>query len=455
MKQAQSNNTSTPIEKLLLIGSVVLITCLAFEALATTNALPTVVADLGGDRWYSLAAGMVLAGQILSTTIAGWWADKMGVRRPLVFGMTMFSLGALAAGVAPNLAVFIVGRAIQGLGSGMIMVPLYVMVGDVVSNERRPFFFAVFSFAWVLPSMIGPSIAGYIVQHWSWRLVFLLIIPIALAALLPLIPILRRMPAKELGEATPPPAFVAALLTSAGIIALQVAGGLSELSMWIGVIIGAALLAVGMPRLLPKGTFRAAPGVPSIVGLRMAIMAALIGAEFFLPLVLDRVHGWSPASTGWAIAIGSVAWTIGSWAQARVALWESRTKIPGLGSILILLGALLVITMPMQSVSPAVSIAGFAIMGLGQGLAHSTSSDLALGIAAKARHGDVSASLQLADALGPALAMGLSSVALSGWAHLGGGVSPYLPTSFVSISFACLAIFASTRIIGVKRVASI
>lgn len=455
MKQARNKTTSTPIEKLLLIGSVVLITCLAFEALATTNAMPTVVADLGGDRWYSLAAGMVLAGQILSTTIAGWWADKMGVRRPLVFGMTMFSLGALAAGVAPNLAVFIVGRAIQGLGSGMIMVPLYVMVGDVVSNERRPFFFAVFSFAWVLPSMIGPSIAGYIVQHWSWRPVFWLIIPIALAALLPLIPILRRMPAKEPGEATPPPAFVAALLTSAGIVALQIAGGLSEVSMWIGIIVGAALLVIGMPRLLPKGTFKATAGVPSIVGMRMAIMAALIGAEFFLPLVLDRVHGWSPASTGWAIAIGSVAWTIGSWAQARVALWESRTKIPGVGSSLILLGALLVVTMPMQSISPAVSITGFAIMGLGQGLAHSTSSDLALGVAAKSRHGDVSASLQLADALGPALAMGLSSVALSGWAHLNGGVTPYLPTSFVSISFAILAIFASTRIIGVKRVASI
>ena len=92
MKQARNKTTSTPIEKLLLIGSVVLITCLAFEALATTNAMPTVVADLGGDRWYSLAAGMVLAGQILSTTIAGWWADKMGVRRPLVFGLSLIHI---------------------------------------------------------------------------------------------------------------------------------------------------------------------------------------------------------------------------------------------------------------------------------------------------------------------------------------------------------------------------
>lgn len=191
-------------ERLLLIGSVVLITSLAFEALATTNAMPTVVADLGGDRWYSLAAGMVLAGQIVSTTVAGWWADKSGVRTPLFLGLTMFSAGALAAGLAPNLAVFVLGRAIQGLGSGLVMVPLYVMVGAMVSADRRPMFFAAFSFAWVLPSMIGPFIAGYIVDHWDWRPVFWLIVPIALVALLPLGPIVKRMPNPQPQDVTPP-----------------------------------------------------------------------------------------------------------------------------------------------------------------------------------------------------------------------------------------------------------
>lgn len=61
-----------------MIGAVGLITCLAFETLATTNAMPTIVATLGSDRWYSLTVGVVLAGQILSTVVTGWVSDRFG-----------------------------------------------------------------------------------------------------------------------------------------------------------------------------------------------------------------------------------------------------------------------------------------------------------------------------------------------------------------------------------------
>ncbi|HHT40862.1 MAG TPA: MFS transporter [Actinomyces sp.] len=438
-------------ERLLLIGSVVLITSLAFEALATTNAMPTVVADLGGDRWYSLAAGMVLAGQIVSTTVAGWWADKSGVRTPLFLGLTMFSAGALAAGLAPNLAVFVLGRAIQGLGSGLVMVPLYVMVGAMVSADRRPMFFAAFSFAWVLPSMIGPFIAGYIVDHWDWRPVFWLIVPIALVALLPLGPIVKRMPNPQPQDVTPPPAVIAALITGGGIVALQIAGGLRYAPMWIATGIGVILLAIGMPRLLPKGTFRIRPGVPAIVAMRVTIMGAMVGAEFFLPLVLDRVHNWEASQTGWAIALGSVTWTVGSWLQAKVHQWNHRLRTPFVGAITVLAGAAVAFTLPVASIPPFVTLVGWAFIGLGMGLAHSTSSDLSLAVTEQAHHGDVSASLQLADALGPALAMGLISVALSTWHHIGNGVAPYLPASSVSFILALLGVIAASRILGLTR----
>ncbi|MDO5048378.1 MAG: MFS transporter [Actinomycetaceae bacterium] len=438
-------------ERLLMIGSVVLITSLAFEALATTNAMPTVVEDLGGDRWYSLAAGMVLAAQIVSTTVAGWWADRTGVKIPLFLGLTMFSAGALAAGLAPVLAVFIIGRAIQGLGAGLIMVPLYVMVGALVSAERRPMFFAAFSFAWVLPSMIGPSIAGYIIEQWDWRPVFWLIVPIALVALAPLFPILKRMPAHESTRAPMPRTLYAAVVTSIGIVLLQVAGGLTGPAMRMAAAGGLLLLALALPRLLPKGTFRAVRGVPAIVATRGTLMGSLTGVEFFLPLVLSRVHGWTPAQTGLAIAIGSVTWTIGSWAQTRIHLWQTRTRVPAAGSILTLVGSAMALTMPFASVSVYVSLAGFSLMGLGLGLAHSTSSDLSLGATKQSHHGDVSASLQLADALGPALAMGITSIALSAWSHVSSPASAYLPAPLVAVALAILAVIASARVIGLEH----
>ncbi|MDO5048379.1 MAG: MFS transporter [Actinomycetaceae bacterium] len=440
----------TPVEHLLLLGSLVLILSLAFEGTATTNAMPTIITELGGDQWYSLAAGMKMAGQIISIVIAGWWADRYGAGRPLVVGMIAFAAGALLAGMAPALWMFVAGRAIAGLGSGLIMVPLYVMVGGIASPGKRPTFFAVFSFGWALPAIVGPSIAGFIVELWGWRPVFWLVAVVALLALAPLAPLFKRLPEHREVNTPAPPVLVGAVLTSIGIMALQVSGGLSGASALIAIAVGVVLIAVSMPGLLPKGTFRAKEGVAAVVGMRVALMGSITGVQFFLPLVLSRVHGWTPTQTGWAIAIGTTAWAIGAWAQTQVRPWDKRTRIPVVAAGLLIAGAVLALTMPLVSVPPYVSVIGISLMGLGQGFAHATSSDLALGVTAQSKHGEISASVQLADSIGPALTMGFISIAFSAWERLTES-TPYIAAPGVSLILAVLMLFAALRIIGLQR----
>lgn len=444
MTQSHPSPEQLRTERLLMFGSVGLITCFAFEALATTNTMPTVVADLGGDQWYSVAAGVVLAGQVISTVVAGAWNDMRGVKPSLVTGIGLFTAGALIAGLAPSLAIFIAGRAIQGLGGGFVIVPLYVLIGALVEPDRRPRFFAAFSYAWVIPSMIGPAVAGYIVDQWHWRPVYYLIVPLALGALLPLIPVLRQARRPQPSDVQTPP-LLAATFTAGGIIALQLAGGFDATGKWLFFAVGSVFLIWSLPRLFPAGTALARPGVASIVATRFLLMGALVGTEFFLPLVLDRVHDWTASATGWAIALGSIAWTIGSWLQTKIASRQRRVLIPIAGAGCVAGGAIIAIMLPLPGISPFVGLCGWAIIGLGMGLAIATTSDLALAITDKSRHGEVSASLQLADSTGPALAMGIISVAISLWLDAVSHANPYLPASLLACLIATLGFTTAIR----------
>src|SRR4051812_40705136 len=116
----------------LIIGSGGLISLTAFEALAVATVMPAVAADLNGLSVYALAFGAPLATSVVGMALAGAWADGVGVRRPLTVGVALFALGLLLAGTAPHIAVFVVGRGVQGLGAGMQSVALYALVGAAV-----------------------------------------------------------------------------------------------------------------------------------------------------------------------------------------------------------------------------------------------------------------------------------------------------------------------------------
>src|SRR5690625_3419788 len=191
---------SPDLVRLLLVASVALVTIVAFENLAASAALPAVSADLDGLRLYPVAAGAPLAAQLVATALAGAWADSRGPRPVLLLGLVLFPLGLVVAGTAPTMGVLAVGRAVQGLGGGLLIVPLYVLVGALVPAERQPGFFAWFSAAWVVPALGGPAITGLIVDHASWRWVFLGAAVLVAAVVVCFLPLLRHMPRRDGGR---------------------------------------------------------------------------------------------------------------------------------------------------------------------------------------------------------------------------------------------------------------
>ncbi|MEE3919067.1 MFS transporter [Micromonospora sp. BRA006-A] len=105
-------------------------------------------------------------------------------RPALWHGVVWFVAGLVVAGAATTMEVLVVGRAVQGFGSGLVSVALYVVVGQAYPEQLRRRIFAAFAAAWVVPSLVGPALAGLIVEHLGWRWVFLAVPAVAIPAAL-------------------------------------------------------------------------------------------------------------------------------------------------------------------------------------------------------------------------------------------------------------------------------
>ena len=443
MGSGKGTQRFTPVERTLLIGSVVLITLFAFESLATTTVMPTVLSELGGVSWLPLASGAALAMQVVSSAAAGPLTNWRGPRTVLVVGVSLFAGGLLVAAFSPSIGFFVAGRALQGLGAGAATVPLYVLVGSLVAPLNRPTFFAAFSMAWVLPSLIGPPIAGLIVQWFGWRPIFWFVPILIAGASLVLSPLLADLQV-ETEEVDVKLARHATLAVVVGVSLLAAQFSSSIEGIWALALLAAALSVAltGLSRLLPKGTFRFQAGIPALVATRGLTIAAHVSATSLVPMVLQDVHGWSAAAASLAVGLGSLSWAAGSILQARVH--TNRVRLVETGAAAIALGLAVLIILPSDWAFWPLGILGAVIAGLGIGLAHATLSDLALARLPQSEHATISAALQIADTAGPALALALISVALivTGIA----GMAPWSAAFAVSLLVALLAVFSARRI---------
>lgn len=393
----------SPEYRALTVGMVALITLVAFESLAVTTAMPTVAQALDGLNLYALAFGGPLAAGVVAMVVSGTWSDLRGPTRPLWHGTAWFLAGLLIAGLAPSMEILVAGRIIQGFGSGLLTVALYVVVGHLYPAALRPRIFAAFATGWVVPSLVGPAIAGLIVEHISWRVVFLAVPVIAIPAALVMRPGLARGSAHEgrpgrLWERRALWAVAAAV----GVGLLHHGGQQRGVLQLVLLAIGLAGIIGFAPKLLPSGTFVFRNGLPSVVALRGLVAAAGFGAEVFLPLMLTRERGLSPAIAGLVLTVSALSWTAASWYRGRPNQPFSHAVFLQAGMIAILLGIVTAALTLDPHVPVVVGILGWSLTGLGMGTVFPTLSVLVLEYSDLEEQGANSSALQLSDSLSTA-----------------------------------------------------
>ena len=180
---------------------------------------------------------------------------------------------------------------------------------------------------------------------------------------------------------------------------------------------------MGLPalaRIIPRGTFRARPGIPAAAASAFLLSAAFFAVDGFVPLMLTSVHGMSIAAASVVVASATVAWSAGSWWQSRHAETWSATSLVAAGGALVAVGTL-VVAGGLLDLPVATTYVGWTVAGVGMGIAFPTIPLAVMGAtAAGDEAGELSSSL-LMDTLGVAMGAGLggASVALADAAGAG------------------------------------
>lgn len=391
------------------IGACALVFLGAFESLAVTTVMPVVSADLNGERLYALAFAGPLATGVIGMVAAGNWADRRGPKEPLYAAVTVFVIGLLIAGLAPSMEVLVAGRFAQGLGSGGLTVALYVVVARVYPRELHPAIFAGFAAAWVVPSLIGPTVAGAVTELWSWHWVFLGVVVLVLVALLMVIPALRSL-TDDGGDIATPWAFgrlgwsVLAALAVLGLNLVSDVPGVGPALAIAAVVV--ALVAVRP--LVPRGTLRARRGLPAVILVRGLAAAAFFGAQVYLPYLLTERYALSPTLAGLSLTGGALAWSIAATVQGRMGARLSSVTAVRVGTALVFIGILLAVATTVLSWSPWVAALAWIVAGTGMGLMSPRSSALTLAMSTPENQGFNSGAMTVADSFGSALALAIT-----------------------------------------------
>lgn len=278
------------------------------DTTAVNVAFPTLRAEFGATldqaQWivsiYVLALG-------ITTPVAGFLADRYGIKRMYVAGLVIFVIGSLLAGLAQSLPMLVAARALKGIGGGIAVPCGTALLFRGFSKRELGFALGVFGLALLFAPALGPLLGGWLVDHGVWRWIFFINVPIGLTGVVVASRFLteqRRSTTTHwdaLGVATAIPGFGAALYATS--LVGRHGWTNSTVVLWLGVALATLALFTQQElrwardplldlRLFRRRTFL----VATLVGYVTVI--AFFGAEFLLPVYLQTLRGRSALDAG-------------------------------------------------------------------------------------------------------------------------------------------------------------
>ena len=309
------------------------------DGTAVNVALPVLQKDLGADsasvQWVIEGYSLFLSALIL---IGGSLGDVYGRRAMFGLGVAIFAVASIVCGFAPSVTVLVIGRCVQGIGGALATPGSLALISSAYSGIDRGRAIGTWSGASALTGALGPLLGGILVQFGSWRYVFFVNVPIALAVLAILA---TRVDESRDATAWRRPDIAGAALATFGLgglifglIGLQTPGAhaspISYASIAFGIVVLVAFVysqvreSHPMMRLdlFKSRTFSAANAYTFV------LYAALGGSLYFVPFDLIDVQGYPPAYAGAALLpMIAILATTSRWSGALVARAGARLPL--------------------------------------------------------------------------------------------------------------------------------
>lgn len=326
---------------LVTIGVMTGMLLAALEATVVGTAMPTIVASLGGLAHYSWVFSAYLLTSTVTVPVWGKLSDLFGRRRLFQTGVLVFLAGSAACGLSQSMTQLIVARAVQGLGAGALVPLAMTIIGDIFTLEERAKMQGLFSGVWGVSSIFGPIVGGFITDQLSWRWVFLINLPVGIAAAAIIGFALVEPPRHE----KPAIDYLGAVvLTGAMTVLLLALGGEQLLTArnvaLMALVVAALFWFVAIERraadpIVPLGLFRnRVIAVAVAVGFLAGI--AMFAAITFVPLLAQGVFGATATEAGSFLTPLMLSWVLASIIGGRLLIrLGSRVLVfSGLGSML-------------------------------------------------------------------------------------------------------------------------
>jgi EmrB/QacA subfamily drug resistance transporter len=312
------------------VGLLLGIFLAAIEQTVVATAMPTLVASLGGLNIYSWVFSVYLLTSTVSVPLWGRLSDIYGRKPYYIASIGLFLVGSVLAGLAQSMSFLVFARAVHGLGAGGVFPVGSTILSDIYSLEDRARIQGVFSSVWGIASMVGPLVGGIITDLLSWRWVFIVNVPVGLAALYVIDRALTE-PARERPEHTIDLAGVLSLSASVTLLLvalIEIGDGVRSLSVALLLFgsVATGFLFLRLERtakepVLPMALFRNRVfTVSSALGFFMGM--GLFGAISFVPLFVQGVLFGSATRAGSALTPLMLTWVtlsvVSGWLFLRV-----------------------------------------------------------------------------------------------------------------------------------------
>ena len=369
-----------------ILTTCILASSLSFIDGSVVNVgLPAIAGSLkahdGNLAWVINAYLLPLGALLLTGGAAG---DRFGRSRMLIIGTVLFGMASLACAVAPNLQVLLAARAAQGVGAALLQPNSLAILGVSFEGEARGRAVGIWAAAGAVLGAVGPVLGGWLIDHFGWRAIFMVNLPLAAGAVALAVVFVREKPSSEPAPALDVPGAVLATAALGAITwALTIGAGpagwtvLATGTGIVGLALAAAFLVTEHLRrdraMMPLRLFGAdgekGLAFTGLTVLTLLLYGALGALMVLLPYVLIRAAHYSGTAAGSALLPFAVIMAAASPLMGAVA-GKTGPKVPlTVGPALVAAGFLWMLGVDGRALYWTQVFPGVVLMAVGMAMA--------------------------------------------------------------------------------------